>query len=96
MVLAFRMLGWLEGLSFLILLLFAMPMKYIYEDPSYVKFFGMAHGILFMGYVLLSVYVADILKWNIKTRIYALLASVMPLGTFIFENKFLSQNNKSK
>ncbi len=92
MVFGFRFIGWLEGLSFLILLLFAMPMKYIYSEPMYVKFFGMAHGVLFIFYILLSVYVADELKWNAKVRFYALVASVVPLGTFIFERKYLPKS----
>lgn len=89
MVMAFRILGWLEGISFLLLLFVAVPIKYMHGDPQYVKMLGMPHGMLFLGYLLLSYYVGDLLSWNVKTRLLAVLAAVLPFGTFIFERKYL-------
>lgn len=91
MVQAFRVMGWLEGLSFLILLFVAMPIKYVYGDPQYVKMMGPIHGFLFLGYLLLGHYVADKLNWDLKTRFLAFISAVLPFGTFIFERKFLSK-----
>lgn len=92
MVQAFRVLGWLEGLSFLALLFIAVPMKHLYGDPQYVKVLGPIHGGLFVGYVLLSHYVADKLGWDLKTRFLAFVASVLPFGTFVFEAKYLRKS----
>lgn len=92
MIQGFRVLGWLEGLSFLILLFVAMPLKYAYGDPQYVKMMGPIHGFLFLGYILLSYYVGEHLKWSWKVRFYAFIAAVLPFGTFIFEKKYLERS----
>ena len=48
-----RILGIIEGISYLILLVIAMPMKYFMGLPLAVKFVGMTHGVLFVVYCLL-------------------------------------------
>jgi len=58
-------LGYLEGLSFLILLGFAMPMKYIYGDPTAVSIVGSAHGFLFVAY-LAALFFGVGKHWTIK------------------------------
>lgn len=45
---ALRLVGFLEGLSFLLLVFIAMPMKYIWDQPLLVKYVGMGHGVLFI------------------------------------------------
>lgn len=50
MIKIFRLIGFLEALSFLILLLIAMPLKYIWGQPEAVKIVGSAHGGLFLLY----------------------------------------------
>lgn len=88
----FRLLGWLEGASFLLLLFVGMPLKYIWGNPVAVKALGMPHGILFIAYVLMAYIIADELHWTFKTRMLAFIASVLPLGTFIFERRYLPRN----
>ncbi len=82
-------LGRLEGGSFLILLLIAMPLKYIAGQPEAVRIVGMAHGILFLLYLLAANYAATALSWSKKVWFLAYVAAVVPLGTFIFERRFL-------
>ena len=48
-----RVIAFLEGVSFLLLLGIAMPLKYMYGQPEMVRVVGMAHGILFVWYGLL-------------------------------------------
>lgn len=86
----FRVLGWFEGTSFLLLLFVGMPLKYMAGNPIVVKTVGMPHGILFMAYVLMSHFLANELKWSLKIRFYAVVASILPFGTFVFEKKFLT------
>ncbi|MBY0315949.1 MAG: DUF3817 domain-containing protein [Bdellovibrionales bacterium] len=88
----FRFLGWLEGASFLLLLFVGMPLKYVWGNPVAVKALGMPHGILFIAYVLMANIIADELQWPLKTRMLAFIASVWPLGTFIFERRYLPRN----
>ena len=87
----FRIMGWLEGISFLVLLLIAMPLKYMGGNPMAVKAVGPVHGGLFLAYVLLASIVADQKSWMPKVRVLSYLAAVLPLGTFWFEKKFLTQ-----
>jgi integral membrane protein len=89
----FRTIATLEGLSLLALLFFAMPMKYIFHNPIYVKNIGMAHGNLFIAYIIVAVLVKLHLKWNIKTFLIVCLASIIPLGTFYIEKKYLKNEN---
>ena len=79
----------LEGLSYLILLFIAVPIKYIGGDESWVKMFGMPHGLLFVGYIVLAYLVKAELKWNTKTFLIVLAASVIPFGTFYVDKKYL-------
>lgn len=83
-----RIIAFLEGLSFLILLFIAMPMKYFAGQPEYVKVTGMIHGILFIVYVMYVFLVRSEYKWTNKTTYVALLASVIPFGTFYADVKF--------
>ena len=87
----FRVVAFLEGLSYILLLFIATPIKYIYENPAYVKMLGMPHGILFMAYVVLAILIAGELKWNTKTLAIILLAGIIPFGTFYVDNKYLKK-----
>ena len=85
----FRVVSILEGLSYIILLFIAVPIKYLGNDDSFVKMFGMPHGLLFVSYVVLAFLIKDDLKWNSKTFLIVLLASVIPFGTFYVDKKYL-------
>jgi len=93
MIKSFKTIATLEGLSLLALLLFAMPMKYIWNEPIYVKNIGMAHGVLFIAYIFLAILVKSLLKWDIRTFLIVCLASVIPFGTFYIEKKYLTNEN---
>lgn len=85
----FRIISLLEGISYLLLLFVAMPMKYFGSDASYVKMLGMPHGILFIAYIILAFLLKPELKWNNKTFFIVLVASVIPFGTFYIDRKYL-------
>lgn len=85
----FRWVGRLEGSSFLLLLGIAMPLKYIWDLPQMVSVVGMAHGILFIVYLLAANYMASRLNWTKKVWFLAYVAAVLPLGTFIFERRYV-------
>lgn len=81
----------LEGISFLLLLFIAMPLKYAMDMPLGVKYVGWAHGLLFMAYIALLVVVAFRLKWNELKVIFGFLASLLPFGPFLFERWLRNQ-----
>ena len=89
MVAMFRLIGLLEAFSFLILLLIAMPLKYIWGQPEAVKIVGAAHGGLFLLYGFFAVVLSQKLKWTFGTLMFAWIAAVVPLGTIVFDRKFL-------
>lgn len=83
----FKFTALLEGVSLLILLFVAMPLKYIWGDPLAVKYVGMAHGLLFIAYVIFAIMLKDERNWDLKRTAFILLASVVPFGTFYAEKK---------
>ena len=85
----FKVVAILEGVSFLILLGIAMPLKYIFGLPAATQVVGMAHGILFIAYVLMVVLIRKQLNWNLKTTALALTASVLPFGPCVVDRRLL-------
>ena len=85
-----RITGLLEGISLLMLFGIAMPMKYAMGEPLMVEIVGMAHGILFIAYVLLVLIVGVSLKWKVFPMLLAIMASVVPFGTFIADKKLFA------
>jgi integral membrane protein len=85
----FKIISVLEALSFLVLLGIAMPLKYLMDMPEMVRVVGMAHGVLFMLYIAMAVYISTLLKWNAKTLFIVIICSVLPFGPFYADKKYL-------
>lgn len=90
----FKIIAFLEGVSLLLLFFFAMPMKYLMDNPLYVKHIGMAHGVLFVAYVILALMLKYQYNWSAKKLTIILLASVLPFGTFYVEKKYLRNSTE--
>jgi integral membrane protein len=86
-----RVIAHVEGWSFLLILFVTMPMKYFMDMPMPNKIVGMAHGILFILYVLAVIVGAFSFKWDAKTTFLALLASIIPFGTFWIDAKYFKK-----
>ncbi len=86
---SFKWISILEGTSFLVLLLIAMPLKYIWQAPQMVEVVGMLHGILFVLYILGALWLYKAMQWNLKTLLVICVSSVLPLGPFYVEKKYL-------
>jgi integral membrane protein len=87
----FHRIGILEGISYLLLLGVAMPLKYIWDMPLAVKYTGWAHGFLFMLYLLWALRCYIALKWPFKELFLAGVASVLPFGPFWFHRRLEQQ-----
>lgn len=83
-----RLLALLEGISFLVLLGIAMPLKYYFDQPDSVQMVGMAHGVLFVLYTINLFIVHLQLKWSLGKTLGAFLASFVPFGTFYADKKW--------
>jgi len=86
-----RVVGWWEGASFLLLLGVAMPLKYFAGWPLAVRVVGMAHGVLFLLYVLAAIQAALDRDWPWKRTALVLVASVLPAGPFVVDAKILRE-----
>lgn len=86
-----RTAGIAEGISFLVLLLIAMPLKYFLNQPLSVTVVGWIHGILFVGFVSLAWEVKSDLNKSTKWFLAALAASLLPTGTFFFDRKLRNE-----
>jgi integral membrane protein len=83
----FRMIALAEGVSFLTLLFIAMPMKYFMGMPEVVRVVGAIHGVLFLLYVGLLARIHFAQRWPFMFSLYALIASVVPIGTFMLDKQ---------
>ena len=82
-----RVTGILEGISYLLLLGVAMPMKYIWHQEIYVRYCGLAHGILFILYCLCLLHAKLAHRWKFKFSLVLFLAAFVPFGTFMADRK---------
>ena len=90
-----RIIGNIEGVSYLILLFIAMPLKYAYHMPMAVKITGMVHGLLFVAYCLLLAVCMKKFSWKLGFGINLFIATLIPFGTFVTDRKLklLSETN---
>lgn len=83
----FRVVAMLEGISFLLLLGIAMPLKYYAGLPIAVRIVGMAHGVLFVAYgAFVAMFVLRRI-WSIGKGAEAMMYSLLPFGTFVLDAK---------
>lgn len=87
-----RIIGFLEGVSLLVLLFIAVPVKYISNDPTLTKLLGPIHGALFLLFIFNTLSVGVEQKWEFrKTTWKVILACFIPFGTFYIDKKILSK-----
>ncbi|OOV13213.1 DUF3817 domain-containing protein [Flavobacterium sp. LM4] len=90
----FKVTAILEGISYLVLIANMLILKS--NNPelyhTIVRPFGMGHGILFIGYIVLAALLKKSQNWNLKTFGIILVASLIPFGTFYVERKYLENN----
>jgi integral membrane protein len=83
----FHWVAYAEGASFLLLLLIAMPLKYWAGMPLPNRVLGLVHGVLFVVYVVQVCEALGAGRFTLRTAALALLASLLPLGPFVFERR---------
>lgn len=82
----FRLVSLIEGLSYLALVGFAMPMKYVWEQPEWVSWFGRAHGFLFIAFVVALVIAAVAKRLGIVMPLVYFILSMIPFGFIAIEH----------
>lgn len=90
----FRIIGFVEGISYLVLLFIAMPMKYMMGIPEATKIVGMIHGLLFILFLVILMQAAQKHNFTSKDSTLFFVASLIPFGTFFTDKrlKILEEN----
>ena len=82
-----RIIGFIEGLSYLLLLGLAMPLKYFADMPMAVTIVGGLHGLLFVLFIIVLGQATFVVRWSGAFAIGAFIASIIPFGTFVLDRK---------
>jgi integral membrane protein len=83
----FRLISLLEGISYVLLLAIAMPLKYMAGNTVAVPWAGRIHGGLFVVYIVLLAAAAKTQRWTIRQSATAMISSLIPLGAFWLESR---------
>ncbi|TWF45255.1 integral membrane protein [Chitinophaga polysaccharea] len=87
-----RIIGYLEGISLLVLVFVAVPMKYYFGNPSLSKALGPIHGAIFLLFLFNTLSVGVEQNWKFKTTTWrVILACFIPFGTFYIDSRILSK-----
>ncbi|MCB0482081.1 MAG: DUF3817 domain-containing protein [Flavobacteriales bacterium] len=87
------LIGHIEGVSYLLLMFVAMPLKYLLDMPIWVRVVGSLHGVLFLAYMFYLIESWGRLKWRFMTALVLFALSLIPFGTF-FQKKVISAFEK--
>ena len=90
----FRIISIIEGLSYLLLVFIAMPLKYMFNYPMAVKIVGMSHGVLFILFFVALVMAMNRYKWKFL-GFQLFVYSLLPFG-FILIEKIIMKNPAKK
>jgi integral membrane protein len=91
-----RVVSAVEGISFIVLVFVAVPLKYIWHQPWLVQNMGMVHGLAFILYVFSIIQYKVELGWDTGKTALALLLSIVPFGTFYVAARMLPQMNTNE
>ncbi|MEA3384475.1 MAG: DUF3817 domain-containing protein [Campylobacterota bacterium] len=83
----FKVVATVEGISFLVLLFIAMPLKYMFGYPIATKIVGMIHGGLFIWYIYALYEAHRETNWGFKFSVWAFIASLIPFATFYLKKQ---------
>jgi integral membrane protein len=91
-----RIIGFLEGLSLLVLIFVAIPMKHLFHNPALSKFLGPIHGAIFLVFVLNTMSLAIEQNWKFRTTTWKIIvACFIPFGTFYIDHKIFKNIKES-
>jgi integral membrane protein len=82
-----RRIAFMEGISFLVLLCIAMPLKYWAGVPLAVKIVGWAHGILFISLLLALAQAKRRARWSVGYAGWVVIAALLPFGPFVIDRR---------
>lgn len=88
----FEKIAFLEGISFILLVFIAMPLKYWADFPLAVKYTGWLHGVLFIVYVFTLIQCWVAYNWKFGRVVLFFFASLLPFAPFFVERTLKKEN----
>ncbi len=86
-LLAYRISAWVTGVGLLVLVVVAMPLKYVFGQPELVSIVGVTHGFLYMIYIVCTLLLAERGRWKPLDALLILVAGTIPVASFIAERR---------
>ncbi len=83
----YRVAAWVTGVGLLVLVLVAMPLKYIFGQPELVSIVGVTHGFLYMIYIVCTLLLAERCRWKPLDALLILVAGTVPVASFVAERR---------
>ncbi len=87
----YRVMAWVTGVLLLVLVFVAMPMKYLGDDERLVQVVGVAHGWLYMLYLVAAFMLANKLRWPLGKTLLLLVAGTIPFMSFVAERRVVRE-----
>ncbi|GAA1872833.1 hypothetical protein GCM10009836_62190 [Pseudonocardia ailaonensis] len=83
----YRTFAWITGVGLVLLVFYAVPMKYLGDDPRPTAIIGMLHGFLYMAYIVVTLVLAERARFTPVFALLVLLAGTIPIASFVAERK---------
>jgi integral membrane protein len=87
-----RAIGLVEGVSFLLLLGVAMPLKYFAGIPQAVTIVGWLHGLLFIAFCIALTQAHQDAKWSPWRSATVVIAALLPFGPFVIDPRLREED----
>ena len=91
-----RLAGIVEGVSFLVLLGVAMPLKYFAGMPAAVKVVGWAHGVMFVLFCFALLHAKLAARWSLGRAAGVFVAALLPFGPFVIDRRLAREDEASR
>ena len=82
---AYRISAWITGIGLIVLVFVAMPLKYLFDTPGPVAVVGVAHGFLYMIYIVATLLLAERVRAKPLEALVVLVAGTVPIASFVAE-----------
>ena len=89
-----RLIGMLEGISFILLLGIAVPLKHLAGKPEAVRYLGMTHGLLFLAFCIALYQAMNAHDWSIKKALGPFAAALIPFGPFVIDRRLKAEDDR--
>jgi integral membrane protein len=87
----YRVMAYVVGVWLVVLVLVAVPLKYLADQPRPVEIVGPVHGFLYMVYLVTVVDLAFRARWSPVRTVLVMLAGTIPFLSFYAERRVTAE-----